>query len=286
MAINNMFVIWYDSEYCKLAKVDSKADISFAKVPINNCNGKKFNNAVVVDNMVKENNSRAHTLDKSAMNNSIVTIVCEFVNIRNDVIGYRIIRNINDKVYNIKREELIRYVKQKQIILQNAMYVESSEDRDEHIRFFIENQVMQVNLGGSENKEDSSKRTVSKSEDEYNKNRSNKNEDELAGFSEVQKKIIQLGRTKYNIDLLKYIDNRYDSNSMSYLLALINDKYDVSALLNPRYSMYQMAEIMGGIIDGLDVSSYANPDISLTDMQEEHSRLFRNQWYTELFKDN
>lgn len=227
----------------------------------------EYNNFVVNDNKLLKGNGR----DKCHPTKGCV-IIAELQNSAHNAIGYKMVMCKDGKVVNVKTDKLVEYVKSGKLIIQNAMAVKESEDRAEHIRMFVDNQVEMITVGTKKPvvKEESTKVESTKAE--------NKSSD--SKFSDKQKEAIELAQRRYGIDLTKYVDETYSVGQMLYILACLSDGYNVSNILDSRLSDAQMAEIIGGEIDGLDVTSYKDPKLSLEAMRKIHDELYREMWFS------
>lgn len=227
----------------------------------------EYNNFKIEQGKLVRGNGRA-TCD---VDNGMV-IIAELVNQMNDAIGYRVIRCRDGKIANVKKADIIRYVADGKIVLQNAMVVTATEDKAEHIRMYSENQVPVIKIGHEAKKSDEEEVKASEAE------KLEQNE-----FTEAQLRVIKIAKEKYRIELTQYVDKNYQPAQMMYIMACLSDGYDVTEILDSRLSDGQMAEIIGGVIDGLDVSKYKDPKNSLAAMQKMHAELYREMWAEELY---
>ena len=271
---NNIFIIRVSKKNnaCAVCIVhDGKEEIvtkKFSAMPDG-----EYNNAIISGNELVSCNGRLNAISGKKTD---VVIIKEFKSAaNNEVIGYRVVRCNTFEIVNIRRDKMIDMLKSGRIVVQNAMYVSKSSDREEHIRFFAENQVP-VEVVGIKSSDASTEKKAEAAEEKKNNETSCT---DMSMYSEAQLAVINLAKTNYNIELTKYVNHEYGSGEMAYIMAGIVDGYDVSAILNPKYNQFQMSEIIGGQIDGIDIGRYSDPAIPVEEMQEIHAMLFRKMWY-------
>ena len=94
------------------------------------------------------------------------------------------------------------------------------------------------------------------------------------GFNKDQIKEIKYG-LEHGIDVLKYIDTRYDKNQIGQVLWGIEMGLDVSYYNNPEFNWHQMTILRQGLRDGLDVTICADPKFNAKQMAQILTGLHR-----------
>lgn len=97
----------------------------------------------------------------------------------------------------------------------------------------------------------------------------------LSQMDMYQKHQLMLG-FESNVDVLKYMDPRYDWKQMRQIRYGLEKGLNVSIYADPKYDKYQMDAIRRGMESGIDVSKYADPVFNAFQMFELKSYGIRN----------
>lgn len=232
--------------------------------------------------------------EDATSSNGTCVIVSELVNSENSTVGYKI-ANVNG-IDNVRVKDVIamckRFKKKGIVPIQNAMFVDDTEDVKAHIKKYPHDDSIMIEVIPKKKINTQVKRVDS------NKNEQTLKKDLTEIYSAEQIEQLALGK-KSGINIVAYANPSLSAKQMEALRCGLEGGVNVSKIafpqidvncmkmymkdmkaglkiddyINPKYTLGQLCELSLANELGLDYSSMLNPDIREDKMAEIRERL-------------